>query len=308
VVLGFKAGDAADETTPGYRIRKLLAIERLGAELEVARADVSDRSRMEEVVVRAEKRFGRIHGVIHAALVLNDGAMELKTLQAAEKVFAPKVRGTLVLKEIFEKRGLDFFAIFSSLVSVLGGKGQVDYCAASNFQDAFARAEQGKLAKRVVSIDWGAWRETGKARRAELSKGVHPANVLPDGMSTAEGLEAFAIVLGASMPQILVSPVPLQASSMPPRRAEPKTPLPPAEEPLTEGERVLAEIWRELLGLENMGVHDNFFELGADSVISLQFIARAKKEGFHFTNAQVFELQTVRELLSAQLRGDEEEA
>jgi aryl carrier-like protein len=127
-------------------------------------------------------------------------------------------------------------------------------------------------------------------------------------MSTAEGLEAFAIALGASMPQILVSPVPLLASSTPPRRAEPKTPLPPAEEPLTEGERVLAEIWRELLGLENMGVHDNFFELGADSVISLQFIARAKKEGFHFTNAQVFELQTVRELLSAQLRRDEDEA
>ena len=62
-----------------------------------------------------------------------------------------KVAGTLVLKEVCEGLDLDFFVIFSSLVSILGGRGQVDYCAASNFQDVFAHAEQGTLARSVIA-------------------------------------------------------------------------------------------------------------------------------------------------------------
>jgi acyl transferase domain-containing protein/SAM-dependent methyltransferase len=309
------------ETTIRSRVRRLLSLERLGAEVELACADVTDRARMKEVVQRAEARFGRIDGVVHAALVLDDGSMQLKTRESFEKVLAPKVTGLLVLEELFRDRGLDFFAIFSSLVSVVGGSGQVDYCAASNFQDTFAHQHQGKLAKATISIDWAAWREAGKAAREAIARGASADDVLPAGMSTAEGIEAFEAALASSLPQVLVSPLALQfarSSSHSGELAETRASAAgassesaptlgdaSADAPRSEAEQTIAAIWRELLGLDSIGLDDNFFEFGADSVVSLQFIARAKKEGFHFTNAQVFEFQTIAELLASDVSDDD---
>jgi len=66
--------------------------------------------------------------------------------------------------------------------------------------------------------------------------------------------------------------------------------------PRNEVESAIAEIWSTVLGIARIGVHDNFFDLGVDSVVSLQFIARAKALGLNFTNKQVFQHQTIAEL------------
>jgi amino acid adenylation domain-containing protein len=49
------------------------------------------------------------------------------------------------------------------------------------------------------------------------------------------------------------------------------------QEPETEAERLLAEIWKELIGVEKIGVHDNFFDVGGHSLLSMQLIAMARK-------------------------------
>jgi amino acid adenylation domain-containing protein/non-ribosomal peptide synthase protein (TIGR01720 family) len=66
--------------------------------------------------------------------------------------------------------------------------------------------------------------------------------------------------------------------------------------PRNEREEVLAEIWRELLGLERIGIHDNFFELGGDSILSIQIIARANQAGLRLRPAQLFQYQTIAEI------------
>ncbi len=63
--------------------------------------------------------------------------------------------------------------------------------------------------------------------------------------------------------------------------------------PRTETERVLAGIWAQVLGLDRVGAEDNFFDLGGDSIISIQTVVRARKFGIHLTPAQMFEHQTV---------------
>ena len=67
-------------------------------------------------------------------------------------------------------------------------------------------------------------------------------------------------------------------------------------EPSSDVERKLAEIWAEVLGLDVVGVHDNFFEVGGDSILSIQIIARAKRAGIHLTPQQVFQHLTIAEL------------
>ena len=63
--------------------------------------------------------------------------------------------------------------------------------------------------------------------------------------------------------------------------------------PSTEVEELLATIWQELLGYESVGVHDNFFDLGGDSIISIQVVSRAKRYGYHLKPKHLFEGQTV---------------
>jgi amino acid adenylation domain-containing protein/non-ribosomal peptide synthase protein (TIGR01720 family) len=66
--------------------------------------------------------------------------------------------------------------------------------------------------------------------------------------------------------------------------------------PRTRVEEVLAKVWGDVLGVARLGVHDNYFELGGDSILSLQIIARAREAGIRITPKQVFQHRTVAEL------------
>ncbi|RSN59718.1 non-ribosomal peptide synthetase [Streptomyces sp. WAC 04229] len=63
-------------------------------------------------------------------------------------------------------------------------------------------------------------------------------------------------------------------------------------EPDTEAERILCAVFAEVLGLERVGVEDSFFELGGDSISSMQVAARARREGMPLTPRQIFEHRT----------------
>ena len=69
--------------------------------------------------------------------------------------------------------------------------------------------------------------------------------------------------------------------------------------PRTEKEQALARIWAELLRFDAVGVNDNFFALGGDSILSIQIVARAREVGIELTPRQLFEHQTIAELATA---------
>src|SRR4051812_42304310 len=66
--------------------------------------------------------------------------------------------------------------------------------------------------------------------------------------------------------------------------------------PRTVVEARLAEIWGGVLGLPSVGVHDNFFALGGDSILAIQVASRARQAGLHLSVRQTFQHQTVAEL------------
>ncbi|WP_068272670.1 non-ribosomal peptide synthetase [Aldersonia kunmingensis] len=74
--------------------------------------------------------------------------------------------------------------------------------------------------------------------------------------------------------------------------------------PATDTERALARVLEDLLGVERVGRHDGFFALGGDSIVSVQFAARARGEGLELTPQLVFENPTVAELAEALDRAD----
>ena len=72
--------------------------------------------------------------------------------------------------------------------------------------------------------------------------------------------------------------------------------------PRTPQEEVLARIWAEVLGLERVGIDQNFFELGGDSILSIQVIARANQMGLRLTPKQLFQAPTVAALAAEAAR------
>jgi acyl transferase domain-containing protein/thioesterase domain-containing protein len=149
------------------RIRKLIEIKTAAGGLLVAQADVTNLSQMRDVVALARQRYGKIDGVFHAAGVLDDGPLMLKTAENAARVIDPKVRGTLVLEEALRDAPLSCFVLFSSISSIFPPAGQVDYAAANAFLDAFALSRKDP----VTVVNWGAWREVGMGVR---SASPHP--------------------------------------------------------------------------------------------------------------------------------------
>ncbi|HEY0737737.1 MAG TPA: amino acid adenylation domain-containing protein, partial [Herpetosiphonaceae bacterium] len=66
--------------------------------------------------------------------------------------------------------------------------------------------------------------------------------------------------------------------------------------PRTPAEVTLARIWADVLGIAQVGIHDNFFALGGDSILTIQIIARARQAGLQLLPKQVFEHQTIARL------------
>lgn len=149
--------------------RAIAAVRRMeaaGAEVAVLAADVADAGALRTVRDEVLGRFGRLDGIVHAAGLAGGGMAEVKDRAVAEAVLAPKLLGTLALREVFGDLDLDVVLLCSSVTAVTGGFGQVDYCGANAFLDAWAAADAGWAAQ-VVSVDWGGWLEVGMAAEAD---------------------------------------------------------------------------------------------------------------------------------------------
>jgi acyl transferase domain-containing protein/acyl carrier protein len=306
-----------DRDDVGRKIRKLQALEELGAEVLVVSADVTDQKHMETALARARERFGPIHGVIHAAGVAGGGVIQLKTERMANEILAPKVWGAIVLQTLLKETPLDFLVVCSSLSSVVGGVGQVDYCAANAFLDAFARRGAGGFARNGVAINWSTWQDVGMALNTVAPKDIaeRREEALRQGMLSSEGAEAFARILRSGLPQVAVSPQDLTGltSQREPetsraagndRRLDRRAPAGAAHSrpalatpyvaPRNAVEQVIAERWREVLGIEQVGVNDNFFALGGHSLLATQLLGRLREAlQADLPLARLFETPTV---------------
>jgi len=282
-----------EEDAASRAIRKVQELERLGAEVLVAQGDVADREQMRQVLTTARQRFGTLHGVIHAAGIVGlqsfHLAREVGQAQADEQ-FRPKARGLLVLHELLAGEELDFAVLLSSLAGVLGGPGVTAYGAANLFLDAFARAHGRASSIPWMSINWDGWHKeraaSGLVGGADLTELV---------LSVEEGVEAFGRLLATSgLTQVAVStgdlparlerwvkpkPAGRLAASQPHDKAathaRPELATPFAA-PRDDLERTVVQIWQELFGIDRVGVHDNFFDLGGTSLTAIQLMSRLR--------------------------------
>jgi acyl transferase domain-containing protein/acyl carrier protein len=307
------AHDAEDATS--RKIRKLQQLEALGAEVLAFSADVADAQAMREAVREASARFGPINGVIHAAGIAGGRMIQLQSPLVAGGVLSPKAKGLLVLEEVMAGMTPDFLLLCSSLSAIEAPLGQVDYCSANAFLDAYAHRASLNRGQPVISVNWDAWQEVGMAVNTTIPRDLEGwrAESLERGILPDEGVEVFTRALRAGLPQLIVSTTDLNASLAAraeedlgeelagaelshPAHARPELSVEYAA-PVNETEQGIANIWQELLGVGQVGANDNFFELGGHSLLALQLISRLRAAFQAEVSLQlVFNSPTVRAL------------
>ncbi len=308
-----------DDDKTAQKILKIRALQEMGAEVMIAAVDTADRDGMQKLIQSAKQRFGDIHGVIHAAGVVSGPSMDLLQNLDREKCelqFHPKVRGLLLLKELFDGDSLDFIMPISSVSTVLGGMTFAAYAAANQFMDALSQQQFRAGNRNWISVDWDGW----NFEKQDLPTAIE-GTAASFAMTAEEGNAVFDRTLRmGNLPRVIVSTGDLQwrieqlighqdqlsrsgpdtGSSIETAKVYQRPRLKSAYvEPSTETEQTICEMWQELLGISGVGIDDDFFELGGHSLLAIQIIARLRTEfDLELSLESIFETRTVR-LLAA---------
>ncbi|MBX3010154.1 MAG: type I polyketide synthase, partial [Caldilineaceae bacterium] len=263
-----------------------------GATVLVAQADVADPADVARMVEQIAAHCPPLHGIIHAAGILDDGVLRQQSAERFAKVLAPKLHGAWNLHEQTQALPLDFFVCFSSVASLLGSPGQGNYAAGNAFMDALAHHRRA-LGLPAQSINWGPWAEAGMAAN-DLVLG-RLANMGIGAITADEGIQLFKALLrgdSASPAQIGVVPIdwPTLYKNFPgakaPFFAELTQDLAAEQESLIARFQTLTENeWREqlteflriqlaqVLGFkshEKITLHQRLFDLGLDSLMAME--------------------------------------
>jgi amino acid adenylation domain-containing protein/non-ribosomal peptide synthase protein (TIGR01720 family) len=177
--------------------------------------------------------------------------------------------------------------------------------SSGRYDAAFSRRAVGTSGRRRRAVDFG--RQPSAFPRSPHRYATNPLHgllvqkVAPDVLRfTAERVPEYMVparlTLLSAFPLSLNGKVDIEALSAldSPQRELDGTLVPPRN----AIEKQLVDLWCEVLGVSEVGVHDNFFALGGDSILSIQIIARAHQAGLQLTPRQVFQHQTIAELAS----------
>ena len=263
---------------------------RLGAVLRPVVCDIADAGAVARVVDETVAASGPVRGVFHLAGSLGAGVTALADRSASDAVRA-KVDGTIALLAALAPHPAPALVMaFSSRAALDGQPGGGDYAAANAVMTALlARADAG----RVLSVAWPAWRETG------MATGYLAAAGLDHGLTTAEGAEALADLLGGDPPpHVAVRDARPDGGSLSAPAPAP-APTPAAEVP-ADTRRALLEIWEAVLGIADLDDDADFFQVGGNSLTAVELVSRTQQRfGLDLDLGTVFDAPTVRALTAA---------
>jgi acyl transferase domain-containing protein/surfactin synthase thioesterase subunit len=147
---------------PGAAPDTVQALTALGAQVHVIKADIAVEADSQRVMAEIQGHLPPLKGVIHCAGVLDDGILSHMDWHQFTRVTAPKIKGGWLLHHYTQSCDLDFFVLFSSILSLTGSAGQANYAAGNAFLDALVSYRRA-LGLPAMAINWGPWDDTGLA-------------------------------------------------------------------------------------------------------------------------------------------------
>ncbi|MET4727079.1 acyl transferase domain-containing protein/acyl carrier protein/SAM-dependent methyltransferase [Lysobacter enzymogenes] len=180
---------------------KIARLGQLGPAPHYISADATDQPSLERACAEIERRYGAIHGVVHAALLMAGDPLERMDEQRFWRGLAAKIEVSVRMAQAFAHLPLDFVLFFSSIQALEKTPRQANYAAGCTVEDAFAAqlAREWRCPVRVVN--WGYW---GSVGFAAISSGYRNwiAQAGMGSVEPAEGMAALERLLAGPQRQL----------------------------------------------------------------------------------------------------------
>lgn len=297
-----------DSGTTGQKIRDLLHLESLGAEIKVLNAPLNQPEALTAALSAAQQSFGKITGFIHCAGYMNTDtpAFIRKSESSIRDLQSPKVEGLINLHDLLKNNDLQFALLCSSVSAAVPaqGAGLSDYAMANRFMDQFAAYERAQ-GLRYISVQWPSWKETGMG---EITGGSYTQA----GFLSLKNKEAMQFVEAALTPQHLPAVVMvsvhdtnkfqpetlLEVRARKPKISQVKT---PSAAPSNMSEWLKEQVAAEVkLPVSALDLDTSFQEYGVDSISLAQLVKRIETnlEGIALSPVALLENPTIGSLAS----------
>jgi phthiocerol/phenolphthiocerol synthesis type-I polyketide synthase C len=188
VLLSRRGADAPDAEQARVKL------EALGAHVHFRACDVTDFTQLNRVINEINSDLPALKGVVHAAMVLDDGLIRNLDANRLRRVMAPKIQGAWNLHRATLGLSLDLFVLYSSATTFIGNPGQANYVAANMYLEALAllRRSQGLPA---TCVAWGAISDVGYLARNQEIKDALQSRLGGQALSSDKALEELGEML-----------------------------------------------------------------------------------------------------------------
>lgn len=264
--------------------------------------DIADSPSVNAVIEECITSFGKINGIFQCAGLLSDKLIHFKNMEDCNKVLQAKITGTYNLVSATKDLGCDFFVSCSSIVSVLGNTGQIDYAAANAFLDSYMEYLGQKYTETYYgSINWTLWQEGGMGRDSRtVDKFRETAGII----KSYNGYYALRQILGGRYNRIMAVSNEegfLQAFHRESRNSGPDL---GQQRAISLGNNInikdeIIKMLSAILGLKEQDIEEeiDLRELGMESISLIDFSeAMAKKFKIDINASLLFEYTTIREI------------
>ena len=188
VLLG-RRGAASDEAKAG-----LAQLAQRGVQIYAEPCDIADRRQVERVFQQINHTMPPVVGVLHCAMVLDDGLLANLDEERFHRVMAPKVLGTDNLDRLTRGMPLEYFVLFSSATTLVGNPGQGNYVAANAYMEGVARRRRQDGLK-ALAVGWGPITDVGVLARSERLRARFQKLIGVRGMRARDALDLMARAL-----------------------------------------------------------------------------------------------------------------
>jgi acyl transferase domain-containing protein/aryl carrier-like protein len=279
-------GSPADLYFP--KVKAIREIEESGSKVTCYSVDITNEKDLDTFLTEMRKEYGRINGIIHCAGVGVGSKGKLLSEESREtfkEVLLPKVEGTWLLDKLTRDDPMDFLIMYSSLITLSGGRGAGSYVAANSYLDSYA-ALGNKRQRRTLVINWPVWEENGAV--------IEKEKLIFNEITTEKALSALDNVLNHNISRIIIGELnysnniidkegylPFRLSDELKRLVLQKNQEFTMDNIVYDGALgtggVITQLCQAVLGFVHIGPNDNLIDLGMDSFLGIQLIAKLEK-------------------------------
>ena len=303
-----------DQDTISKKIQQIVNIESVGSNVYLYQVDVSNEKKVQKFIEQININHLKLNGMIWAAGEVDYGGIILnRSEEDFIKYSSSKIQGLLLFEKYMDFSKLDFLALFSSIGNVIYQVkfGQVGYNAGNEFLENYAHYAR-RSGINAFAINWCDWLNVGltveSVRKTEKTNDIQLINSkISSAIYPKVGVEIFFKCLQNKVAVYTIYPENLQKSmSLQKNRLnEVKNGLSQtvnkektALEPTNNLKQTLVELYTTFFG-KNVGIKDDFFELGGDSLKAMSLVARInQKIGSSLAIGDIYKHSAINDLLT----------